>query len=102
MCQEAAPGLEAQYERFGPDGFIVLTAASEAVGRRAVELADLQEWAAFYSLTFPVLADVGAEVDRMYDPERRTRPTYVLIAPGLEVVSVDQKPTDDDIAALLP
>lgn len=56
----------------------------------------------FFSLTFPVLADTDATVDRLYDPERATRPTYVLVAPGGEILSVGEDVTDAAIEAVLP
>lgn len=49
-----------------------------------------------------MLADTGAAVDRLYDPSARTRPTYVLLAPGAEIVSLGGAVSDAQIEAVLP
>jgi len=38
----------------------------------------------------------------VYDPTARTRPTYVLLAPGAEIVSVGGPVSDAQIEAVLP
>lgn len=80
----------------------MLTAASEDAQHDPVDQADLQEWADYFDLSFPVLADPGAEVDRRYDPDRKTRPTYVLLAPGREILSVGKEYDEDQLVAALP
>lgn len=80
----------------------MITAASEDARSNAVDQADLQDWATYFGITFPVLADTGAAVDRLYDPLMRTRPTYVLLAPGGEIISAGTTVTDADIEAVLP
>lgn len=67
-----------------------------------MDQADLQDWASYFGLTFPVLQDSGAAVDRLYDPTASTRPTYVLLAPGAEIVSRGTTVTTADIEAVLP
>ncbi len=67
-----------------------------------MDQSDLEDWADFYSLTFPVLQDTSALVDRVYDPMARTRPTYVLLAPGAEIVSMGVTVSDAAIEATLP
>lgn len=49
-----------------------------------------------------MVADPGGAADMLYDPERKTRPTYALIAPGREVVSVGSTVEEADIEAILP
>ncbi|MFZ5482197.1 MAG: hypothetical protein ACOZNI_35880 [Myxococcota bacterium] len=49
-----------------------------------------------------MLADVGAATDGVWDPSSRTRPTYVLLGPGAEVVSVGRPVSDAEIEAALP
>lgn len=102
MCQEAAPGLEARFQKYQARGFTVMTAASEGPDYEPVTTADLAEWADYFGLSFPVLADVDAAQDMVYDPDRRTRPTYVLLGPGREIVKVGTEVSDAEIEAVLP
>lgn len=79
-----------------------MTLASEDSTYNDVEEADLLEWATAFGLSFPVLADVDADVDAVYDPSHKTRPGYVLLAPGAEIVSIGSKPSAAAIEAVLP
>ena len=79
-----------------------MTLASEDAFRNPVDQADLEDWADYFSLTFPVLEDPGAVTDLIYDPMRRTRPGYVLLAPGGVIVEIGNSISNGDIEAVLP
>ncbi|MCK6520360.1 peroxiredoxin family protein [Myxococcota bacterium] len=64
--------------------------------------ADLMAWATFYGLSFPVLSDPGGTEDKRYDPGDRSRPSYVLLGPGAEILVVGTSVTDAQIEAALP
>ena len=78
----------------------MVTAASEDAFRDPVDQADLEDWAAYFGLSFPVLQDPGAMTDRIYDPAARSRPTYVLIGPGAEILATGNISTGQIEAAL--
>ncbi len=79
----------------------MVSAASEDSSYNPVEQADLLTWATAFALTFPVLADDSAAVDALYDPMSRSRPTYVLLGPGAEIIEINSI-SDADIVAALP
>lgn len=83
---------------------MVVTLASQDAAYDPVEVADLVDWASYFGITHPVLADSGAVTDMVYDPGRRTRPTYVLLSPGLviEEIGGSGSITDAEIEAVLP
>ena len=80
----------------------MVTAASEDARRDPADLADVLEWVDYFDLTHPVAVDPGATTDRLYDPAARTRPTYVLLGPGAEILSVGSTYDVATIEAHLP
>lgn len=66
----------------------MVTATDEDARRDPADLADVLEWIDYYDLTHPVVLDPGGATDLLYDPVSRTRPTYVLMGPGAEILSV--------------
>lgn len=80
----------------------MITAASEDATYNPADQADLAAWDAYFGLDFPVLLDAGALTDRVYDPMRRSRPTYVLLAPGAVIVEISTSVTAAEIEAVLP
>lgn len=82
----------------------MVTLASEDASRNPVDVADLVDWATYFGITHPVLADPGAVTDMVYDPSRRTRPTYVLLSPGMviEEIGGSGSISDAEIEAVLP
>lgn len=78
-------------------------AAEDASSSRApVDVADLEAWTDYYGLTFPVLADPGETIDRLYDPRARSRPTYVLLSPGMVIEHIGGSVSDAQIERVLP
>ena len=52
---------------------------------------DLQQWANTYGMTFPVLADTNWMItSKFISGPSIYLPTYQLIAPGMDIVAVDQ------------
>lgn len=49
-----------------------------------------------------MVEDPGAVTDRLYDPSRRTRPTYVLVGPGAEILSIGSSYDTATLEAALP
>lgn len=80
----------------------MITAASEDASYGDVDQEDQLEWATAFGLTFPVVADPAAATDAVYDPSHARRPSYVLLAPGAEIVVMGAKPSDAEIEAVLP
>ena len=81
---------------------MALAAYSEDVQGDLPDAADLAEWVAFYQLSYPVLADPDGAVDRIYDPNTRSRPTHVLLGPGAVVLTVGGDPSAEEIEGALP
>lgn len=48
------------------------------------------------------MADTDATTDRLYDPSASTRPTYVLIGPGAEILERGGSVSSRSIEAALP
>lgn len=80
----------------------MITAASQDAGRDTPDAEDLQDWMDYFGVSFPVVVDEGGATDRLYDPSQRTRPTYVLLAPGAEIVAIGSSVEDAAIEAALP
>lgn len=62
---------------------------------------DLKEFGAGHGHTFPDVADEGWAFNNKFEKDGGI-PTQILIAPGGEIVKVDQGYTDADIEAILP
>jgi len=73
----------------------------ENSARTTPSQSDLASWAVYYGLTSPVLTDPSWTVNDRYDLDGRT-PTIVLLAPDMQIVSVDSAVNDADIEAVLP
>ena len=62
---------------------------------------DLAGWAENYGLTFPVLSDAGWAVNNRYEQDNGI-PTKILIAPGGELIAVDDFTAESQIDEYLP
>ena len=83
---------------------MVVTIASDDASYNPVDVADLNDWVSYFGITFPVLADPGYTIDPLYDPSGRSRPTYVLLSPGMLIEEIGGSGTvsDADIERVLP
>lgn len=81
-----------------------MTIASDDARYDPVDVADLNDWVNYFGITFPVLADPGYTIDPLYDPSARTRPTLVLISPGMyiEEIGGNNSVSAADIERVLP
>lgn len=62
---------------------------------------ELKAWGENYGHTFPDVADAGWALNNKFEKDGGI-PTQILIAPGGEIVKVDQGYTAADIEAILP
>ena len=103
-CQAKAPTVATWQATYGPYGFLAVTAQSENTSYATPTTADLLAWDKAYSSGHPVVADPSGSVDATYDPHSSSRPTYVLIGPGMEILSIGGSSSvkGADIEAALP
>ena len=94
-------GLQDIYETYEPYGFIVIAAYAEDTGRTTPDASDLSDWAAWFDMTFPVVADGRFATLGFYDRDRR-HPSAYLLGPGAEIVERDEGIDTDAIEAVLP
>jgi peroxiredoxin len=59
-CRKELPDLEAIYQRFGPQGFVVLAISDE-------EAAKVKPFVAQQKLTYPILLDQGRKVNDLFE-----------------------------------
>jgi peroxiredoxin len=104
VCQAKASDLASWYSTYKDYGFIIVQAHSENTSRSTPTQAQLSAWDTNYSLGYPVVADTSGAQDLLYDPKSSTRPTLVLIEPGMTIVSIgdSNSVTTSDIEAILP
>lgn len=81
---------------------MVLSAYDENTRYQTPSNSDVMSWISSFNVSMPVLIDTNGAVDRVYDPSRRSRPTVVLIEPGMVISYVGSGVTDSQIEALLP
>lgn len=100
-CVSEAPQVQGYYEEYGARGFIAITLLGEDENSQPPDNDDLNAWAEQAGITHPVLADGSWGVSNRYEQDGGI-PTLTLVAPGGELVMVDQYVTDADIEAVLP
>jgi hypothetical protein len=99
---EEAGSLEAIYQQYKDDGFILITMLTETNEGVPPGLEDLALWADEFGQTFPVLSDGDLAFSRFIDREGYSLPSHTLLSPGAEVLIAHGEPTDEDIEAALP
>ena len=91
------------YNSYADRGLMIITLLGETDSGSLPAQENLAGWADQYGQTFPVVADgsfgVGA---RFVEGSSIGLPSISLLAPGMEVVIADGRPTAQDIEALLP
>ena len=102
--------MEALYQKFRADGLMLVTLISDADhgDAQAVNLQDVQLWASEYGINHPVLQDSSWVEGRklwsrsyFFDEGRGyAAPQYMVMKPGLEIVTNQMWDYDDDIKAL--
>lgn len=94
--------MQSHWDTYADYGFIVLAAWSENTSRTTPSLTDIQSWVSYYGVDYPNLIDPSGNADRIFDPSQRTRPTYVLLSPGLVIEQIGSSVTTASIEAVLP
>ena len=98
-----APGLEALYQDYKDDGFIVITLLGENMAGNAPSEQDLEDWADSFGLHHPVVADPGYQVTTRYvDGGSIGLPAFHLIDTGGEIMIRDGSVSESHIQQVLP
>jgi peroxiredoxin len=102
-CEAALPHVEALYQKYKGDGFVVLGIAMDD----SQTVAQVSPFAQRYALTFPVLLDEETKVVQLYNP-KRTAPYQVIIGRDGSIAKErqgynagDEKLLEADVVALL-
>ncbi|MCS6914468.1 MAG: TlpA disulfide reductase family protein [Myxococcales bacterium] len=102
-CEAALPHVEALYQKYKNQGFIVLGIAMDD----SQTVAQVAPFAQRYRLSFPVLVDEETKVVQLYNP-KRTAPYQVLIARNGTIAKErqgynagDERLLESDVQALL-
>jgi len=74
---------------------------AENSSRTTPSTAELKSWADNFGLTFPVVSDPNWSTMRRWEKDNYI-PSHTLVAPGMEIVLVDEHVSDADIEAILP
>ena len=98
-----APALEALYQEYVDDGFIVITLLGENSAGATPSQSELEDWANQFGLTHPVVADAGFGVTASFVTGGTIGlPSMDLIEAGGEIVKVDDWVDASDVEAHLP
>jgi len=99
-CQDEAPHLQAWYERYRDEGFIVMTLLGENTAGAPPTQSDLQSWATSYGLEHPVLSDANWEVSDRWPGAYI--PTMHLLGAGATVIAGNTTVSEAQIQQNLP
>ncbi|NCG20743.1 MAG: hypothetical protein GWP91_17175 [Rhodobacterales bacterium] len=98
-----APELEALYQRYEAEGFIVITMIGENLQSESPSQADLVEWADSLGLSHPVVADPGmATTFSFVEGNSVGLPSMTLIAAGGEILYADDWLGESEVSSNLP
>ncbi len=102
-CREEAPHLTEMYNSYADRGLMIVTLLGETDSGSLPAQENLAGWADQYGQTFPVVADASFGVGaRFVEGSSIGLPSVSLLAPGMEVVIADGRPSEQDIEAVLP
>ena len=96
-----APSLQSTFKQYEEDGLIVIQMLAENNSGTTPTTEDLESWAASSGQTHPVVADAGWAVSNRFEVDYGI-PTFSLLAPGMEVVTVDDWASESVIPDVLP
>ena len=98
-----APGLEALYQQYKNDGFIVITLLGETNSGATPTQADLEQWANSMGITHPVVADTNFMVTSSFVTGNTIGlPSMDLIGAGGEILYTDSWISEGQISSNLP
>jgi len=92
-CRALAADVEATWNDYRDQGFVYVTVLSQDVDGQVPDVPDLQDWASYYGITAPILADDGSYTGRVVT--NNTFPRLLLLDLDLRIVENDIQPTDD-------
>ncbi len=102
-CQVEAPQIQALYDQYADQGFMVITLLGEDQFGGAPDQGDLQTWADAFGLTHAVVADPGWGVTVRYiDGYTIGLPAMHLVGPGGVVLVRDGWISESTVASNLP
>ena len=89
------------YQKYKDRGFIVIQLKAENSSRQAPSTSDLDAWADNFGLTFPVVSDPNWNTMMRWEKDNYI-PSHTLLAPGMKVVQLDERISEEDIESVLP
>ena len=101
-CIDKAPTLDAIYQAHKDAGFLIITLLTETLDNEPCLQEDLKAWADEYGQSFPVLSDVDGYIHTFTPKAGGKLPMEVLLGPGVEIVTVIDDITEQDIIDALP
>lgn len=81
-CQDLAEGLGALYEDRKADGLVVVDVIVEGVDYTPADAEDAADWAAYFDLTYPVLADPDGVFLPAYGGDISSAPFVFFVLDG--------------------
>lgn len=96
-----APSLQSTFKEYEDEGLIVIQLLAENNSSATPSEDDLAQWADASGQTHPVVADANWSVSNRFELDYGI-PTVSLLAPGMEVVAVDDWASESMIPDVLP
>ncbi len=98
-----APELEALYQEYESQGFIVITLLGENNNYETPSVAELGQWADELGVTHPVVADPGMGTTFSFvEGGTVLLPSMTLIADGGEILYADEWVGESEVSNNLP
>jgi len=101
-CVDKAPSLDAIYQAHRDEGLLIITLLTETLDGQPCAQEDLAEWADEYGQTFPVLSDVDGYIHTFTPKAGGKLPMEILLGPGVEILTVIDDITEQDLIEILP
>lgn len=99
-CQAEATKIPDLMQEYGPQGLTILNLLAETTFSQAPIEAELLEWADYFDVSTPVLADPNWEVwERYFD--RHVTPRAILVDREGRIRKIDYVITEEDIQATI-
>ena len=101
-CIDKAPTLDAIYQAHKDAGLLIITLLTETLDNEPCLEEDLKAWADEYGQNFPVLSDVDGYIHTFTPKAGGKLPMEVLLGPGMEILTVIDDITEQDLIDALP
>ena len=96
-----ASSLQSTFKQYEAEGLVVFQLLAENSQQQTPSADELAQWADQSGQTHPVVADAGWSVSNRFEKDYGI-PTFSLLAPGMEVVAVDDWSSESMIPEVLP